>query len=221
MATLHTRSLLVGLAALLGAAAAQAGEPPLAAGSHIRSFNLTVLRGGADDRVENVTNTHLAVVDGAPSTFEEGTVQQYVSAITSHTNTADGTTTTEVETGTLHLGTQATLSAAPLPKDGGAQVSLSLSLSQLLSLDNFSAGLGTIQLPHVAENSWQWNAALRPGETTVLYTPKATDGGPMPGASIQSGAVALPTLHDGDRAVILSYERDLTVAAAEPTTAPQ
>ena len=91
--------------------------------------------------------------------------QNYVAKST--TTTADGVSSTSIETATVDTG----ISIHALPRLIGKnkiQLSLTLLQNDLTSLDSFESGTSTVQLPTIDQRAIQNDTVLAPGETLIL-----------------------------------------------------
>lgn len=118
-----------------------------------------------NDAVVDYISASSVSQSGVPSPISLSSTQSYVSGET--ITTEDSTTTSALETDEIETG----ISIFSLPRlvDGGnVHLSLSILQSSLASLDEFTSGDSTVQLPASDSRSLSSDVILAPGSTLIL-----------------------------------------------------
>ncbi|XP_051912481.1 outer membrane lipoprotein BfpB-like [Hippocampus zosterae] len=102
---------------------------------------------------------------GVVAPFVRSRTQNFVSNVTTSTN--DSSTQTGIETDTIDTG----VFVYALPRligDDRIHLTTTIMQSDLVALDSFQSGDGTVQLPQIDERVTQKSIVLSPGETLIL-----------------------------------------------------
>ncbi len=150
-------------AGLLGAAGAVTGNGviTLSRGNSAVNFKALATNGAVVDYRLGSTIAQSGVV--SPIVLTRST--NYVAG--TKTTTSDSGNTTEVQTATVDTG----VSIHALPRlidNNQIQLSLTILQNDLTSLDSFTSGGSTVQLPVIDQRAIQNDSVLAPGETLIL-----------------------------------------------------
>ena len=148
----------------LGGAGAITGNGSFTISPGNRAFSFKAL--AQDDAVVDSRHRSTIVQSGVTSVIDMTTSANYVKNTSSNVG-SDGTVSNAIETASLDTGILIHARPRLIDRD---QIQLSLRIKQndLVSLDTFSSGTTTAQLPVVTNRGTQNEAVLSPGETLII-----------------------------------------------------